>query len=290
MAGDTESLEKVLVYVRKMPALPVTVSKVVEICNSKTTSPVDLNKVISMDPVLMARVLKLINSAYYGLPQRVTSLVRAIIMLGINTVKNLALSTAVIDNLGRSEDFRSLNLQGFWRHSLAVGVISKIIARHLGVPAKDLEEYFITGLLHDIGKIPINSVLPDRYLELISIADREHQSLFKVERQALGFDHGTVGRAIGESWNLGEYIQDSIEFHHTPAEYTGEHSRMLYIIATANYFANIGEFGYSGDRYPEAVPDTIFTTLGIEMSLLDSIEDEVHGEIEKAEIFLKSRA
>ena len=102
-----------------MPSLPITVSKVLEICNNPKTSPVDLNQVISLDPVLMGKVMRLINSAYYCLPNQITSLVRAIIMLGINTVKNLALCTAVLGTLDKKGDFQALNMEGFWRHSLA---------------------------------------------------------------------------------------------------------------------------------------------------------------------------
>jgi HD-like signal output (HDOD) protein len=113
----------------------------------------DLNRVISLDPVLVGRVLKLINSAYYGLEQQVTSLVRAMIMLGINTVKNLALSSAILSNLvGRG--FLGLNAEGFWRHSLCVGVTAKLIARKQGIDHSRLEEFFTAGLLHDLGKIP----------------------------------------------------------------------------------------------------------------------------------------
>ncbi|MFW5688988.1 MAG: HDOD domain-containing protein, partial [Spirochaetota bacterium] len=115
---NEEHLRKIERYINTMPALPVTVTKVVEIANNPATSPVDLNKVISLDPVLMARVLKLINSAYYGVNTKVNSLVRAIIMLGINTVKNLALSSAVIDTFGKKNHFRALDPQAFWRHSL----------------------------------------------------------------------------------------------------------------------------------------------------------------------------
>ena len=115
-------------YISRMPSLPITVSKILQICNDPRTSPVDLNQVISLDPVLMGRVMKLINSAYYSLPNQITSLVRAIIMLGINTVKNLALSTAVLGNLTGKGNFQALNIDGFWRHSLCVGVTAKLIA------------------------------------------------------------------------------------------------------------------------------------------------------------------
>src|SRR5512136_1775497 len=115
-------------YISRMPSLPITVSKILQICNNPKTSPVDLNQVISLDPVLMGKVMRLINSAYYSLPNQITSLVRAIIMLGINTVKNLALSTAVLGTLGRASDFQALNMEGFWRHSIAVGVTAKLIS------------------------------------------------------------------------------------------------------------------------------------------------------------------
>src|SRR5512136_2738351 len=146
-------------YISRMPSLPITVSKILQICNDPRTSPVDLNQVISLDPVLMGRVMKLINSAYYSLPNQITSLVRAIIMLGINTVKNLALSTAVLGNLGKKSNFQALNIDGFWRHSLCVGVAAKLVAAKRKRDAKQLEEYFVSGLLHDIGKIPLNNKL-----------------------------------------------------------------------------------------------------------------------------------
>src|SRR6056297_4138809 len=94
-----QNLQKVALYIQRMPSLPTSVAKVMELSNDPNVSPADLNQVISLDPVLMGKVMKLINSAYYGLQQRITSLVRAIIMLGINTVKNLALSTAILSNL-----------------------------------------------------------------------------------------------------------------------------------------------------------------------------------------------
>ncbi|MCL2879605.1 MAG: HDOD domain-containing protein, partial [Treponema sp.] len=144
-------------YIGNMPSLPTTVAKVLEVCNNPHTSPADLNHVISLDPVLVGRVLKLINSAYYGLGQHVTNLVRAIIMLGLNTVKNLALSSAVMGNLKTGKNSQGLDMEGFWRHSLCVGVAAKMLAKQRGIESKQREEYFTAGLLHDIGKIPLNS-------------------------------------------------------------------------------------------------------------------------------------
>jgi putative nucleotidyltransferase with HDIG domain len=269
-----------------MPSLPVTVTKVIEISNNPASSPVDLNKVISMDPVLMGRVLRLINSAYYGLSDKVTSLARAIIMLGINTVKNLALSTAVLGNLGNKENFQALNMQGFWRHSLAVGVISKHIAKVRKEDPKIHEEYFIAGLLHDIGKIPLNNIFSGEYIEIMGSADRENSPLFRAESQGLGLDHSEVGTMIGDAWKLGAELKDAISYHHRPSEYRGRYGNIMSTVHISNYFAILLEIGFSGDRYPEKIHESALEELGIEMDLLDDIEERVEAEIGKAEIFL----
>lgn len=280
-------LQAVVNYIEKMPSLPTTVTKIMQICNNPTTSPADLNKVISLDPVLMGRVMKLINSAYYGLSQEVTSLVRAIIMLGINTVKNLALSTAVLGSLGNRKNFQALNMDGFWRHSLCVGVTAKMIAKKRKTDPKRLEEYFIAGLLHDIGKIPLNNRFSDEYVLTMSVSDKDHLPLFKAEQQIMGLDHGQTGKMIAEAWKLGPEIRDSIEYHHKHNEYEGKEGEILDTIVLSNYFANIAEMGFSGDRYPEKPDGAISKRLQIDIDYLDEIEDTVKEQIEKARIFLQ---
>ena len=136
---DEKSLVKLNRYIDSMPSLSVTVSKIIEVSKDPQSTAKDLNKVISLDPVLVGKVLKLINSAYYGLQNKVTSLVTAIIMLGMNTIKNLALSTAVLGNMKRDSNFKALNIDGFWRHSIGVGVLSKLIASKIGIPATKKE-------------------------------------------------------------------------------------------------------------------------------------------------------
>jgi putative nucleotidyltransferase with HDIG domain len=274
-------------YVSKMPPLPVTVSKVLEICNNPKTSPVDLNQVISLDPVLMGKVMRLINSAYYSLPNQITSLVRAIIMLGINTVKNLALSTAVLSALGKSSDFQALNMEGFWRHSIAVGVTAKLIAAKRNVDVKLREEYFIAGLLHDIGKIPLNNRLAKEYVQAVSLTDREHIPLYRSEERLFTVHHAAVGKMIVENWHLGENLVDAVSSHHHLDAYAGKHRELVLTVAVANLFSNTYELGFSGDRYPENLPDSLMQELAIDWEYLESLEEAVKAEIEKAQVFLK---
>ena len=283
-----EALEKNLKnYIKTIPSLPTSVTKVLEICNNPQTSPADLNHVISLDPVLVGRVLKLINSAYYGLGQTVTSLARAIIMLGINTVKNLALSTAVMGHLSSKKASLGLNMEGFWRHSLCVGVSAKLLARKRGIDPKVTEEYFTSGLLHDLGKIPLNAVLAKDYMLTVSEADRNRISLFQVEDSTLGLNHCQAGSMISEAWKLEGAVGDTILHHHHCEEYSGNYKDILFSVAAANWFAAISEIGFSGDRHPVPLSPLIWETLNITSESFNDIEESVFNEIEKAAVFLK---
>ena len=282
------NLEKSLnEYIKTMPSLPTSVAKVLEICNNPQTSPADLNHVISLDPVLVGRVLKLINSAYYGLGQPVTSLARAIIMLGINTVKNLALTTAIVGNLSTKNKSSGLEMEGFWRHSLSVGVSAKLLAKKRGIDIKMREEYFTAGLLHDIGKIPLNAVLAKEYMLTVSVADRKRTSLFLSEDSTLGVNHCTTGAMICKAWKLEGAVADAIMHHHNCETYSGNSNDVLFSVAAANRFAALSEIGFSGDRYPAPLPAVIWEELNVSNEVFDELEKDVHNEIDKAEIFLK---
>jgi len=284
---NDDATKKIEAYIAKMPSLPTTVSKVLEVCNNPRTSPADLNHVISLDPVLVGRVLKLINSAYYGLGQQVTNLVRAIIMLGINTVKNLALSSAVLHNFGSKTDFQALDMDGFWRHSLCVGVAAKVIAKHRGVDGKLAEEYFTAGLLHDIGKIPLNAVLTQEYMMAVSESDRERLPLHLAEGRIIGMDHCAAGDMIAKAWKLEGAIGDAISKHHDYLNYEGPHKEILYSVVLANRFASLMEVGFSGNRYPDKIDPSVWEFLGVQREIFEEIEDTVNQEIDKAKIFLR---
>jgi putative nucleotidyltransferase with HDIG domain len=283
---ETDIEKTLIAYIKNMPSLPTSVNKVLEICNNPNTSPADLNHVISLDPVLVGRVLKLINSAYYGLGQPVTSLARAIIMLGINTVKNLALSTTIMGNFNSKKKSPGLEMEGFWRHSLCVGVSAKLLAKKRGIDSKLTEEYFTAGLLHDIGKIPLNAVLAKEYMLTVSVADRKRKSLMHAEESTLGLTHCTTGAMINAAWKLKGAVSDTIMHHHSCEEYTGEFKDVLFSVAAANRFASISEIGFSGDRYPDPLPSCIWEDLNVKKDVFEEIEGNVQSEINKAEVFL----
>jgi putative nucleotidyltransferase with HDIG domain len=269
-----------------MPALPATVSKVLALCGELNTSAADLSRVISLDPVLTGKILKLINSAYYGLRQEVVSMTRAIIMLGMNTVKNLALATAILGKVGKLKTRGPVNMDGFWEHSLCVGVASKLIAKRRQTGLQDLEEYFIAGVLHDIGKILLSNIFPDEYLRAMSQSDRECRPLHVSEKEHLGINHTEVGRLIAQNWKLGMEIRDAVACHHSMETCEGKNKDLLITVTLADYFANLREIGFSGNRHPEEVGKELFHYLGITLKDFEEIADEVTVEIEKAQVFL----
>lgn len=267
-----------------MPSLSTTVGKVLEICSRPDTSANDLNKVISLDPVLTGQVLKLINSAYYSLMNKVTSLTRAIVMLGLNTVKNLALSTAIIRSVDQGKKSTALPIKQFWMHSIAVGVVAKLMAEQYGLGLAEREEYFIAGLLHDLGKIPFG----DEYSEVISRSNKEQLQLIQLERQVMGIDHEEVGQMIANKWKLNASITQAICHHHQPDQANEEHQLLVATIALADFYVCLHDIGQAGNRFPDEEQLPLLLNLcSTDWQQVVHLASSVDEEIKKAEIFLK---
>ncbi|WP_319549061.1 HDOD domain-containing protein [Desulfogranum marinum] len=284
MNDRDNKLKKIRNFVDKMPSLSTTVSKVLEICSRPDTAPNDLNKVISLDPVLTGQVLKLINSAYYSLMNKVTSLTRAIIMLGLNTVKNLALSTAIIRSVDQAKKTKSLPIKHFWAHSIGVGVLAKMLAAERDVPLGEREEYFVAGLLHDLGKIPFG----DEYSEVITQTRRQQRTLVHVEKELMEIDHQETGAMIAEKWKLNEALSDSISYHHDPLNAAPENQALVATIALADFYVCLFDIGNAGNRFPDPEQLPILLELtGLDWQTIASLSESVEQEISKAEIFLQ---
>jgi len=286
--NNEQRLKLIQKYIERMPSLPTTVTKVLEICNKPNTSANDLNRVISLDPVLTGQVLKLINSAYYSLPNQISSLTRAIIMLGLNTVKNLALSTAVLGSVGQQDSFRSLSMDNFWTHSLCVGVTAKSLAIRKGVPAMLQEEFFVGGLLHDLGKIPLNNCFAQEYRQTLDLAKLEQGPLVRAETMMLELDHGMVGRLIAEKWQLNPSLVELLCFHHAPGKAAGANRMLISIVALADIYANLFDIGSAGNSYPDLSGiQAILGFLGMSWTDVSGLHETVQVEIAKARVFLQ---
>ena len=270
-------------FIEKMPSLSTTVGKVMEICSRTDASPNELNKVVSLDPVLAGQVLKLINSAYYSLVNKVTSLTRAITMLGMNTVKNMALSTAIIRTVAGAKKSRALPTTKFWAHSIGAGVSAKLLGEVKGIPVMEREELFIAGLLHDLGKVPFG----DDYIEALNIAKFEQVPLHEVEFDVMGIGHQEVGLMIADKWKLNEVISTCIGSHHELAKVKGDIGQKVALVALGNMYTNIFDHGYAGNPFPrEADVERLRQSVNLTPDEFCGIGERVIEEIRKAEVFL----
>ncbi|MGL1931097.1 MAG: HDOD domain-containing protein [Desulfotalea sp.] len=273
--------KKIVRFINRMPSLSTTVGKVLEVCNKIDPSPNELNKVVSLDPVLTGQVLKLINSSYYSLVNKVTSLPRAITMLGMNTVKNMALSTAIIATVGLSKSSTSLPISKFWAHSLGVGVAAKLIAKHKGLDILQREELFFAGLLHDLGKVSFG----DDYAIALDKVEQEEIPLVEAEEIAFGITHEDVGGMICEKWKLNEFLTSAISNHHN-TNFSKEDERIAYLALANMYFNTIG--GDAGNQFPNLTrKNELLELVNITWEEITDLQEEIESEIERAKIFLQ---
>lgn len=271
-------------FIQKMPSLSTTVAKVMEICSRVDTSPNELNKVISLDPVLTGQVLKLINSAYYSLNSKVTSLTRAITMLGMNTVKNMALSTAIIRHVSGTKKSKALPTKEFWAHSISTGASAKLLGLAKGLSVMEREELFLAGLLHDLGKVPFG----DEYTDVLHTVKKKQLPLIEVEREMMGIDHQEVGLMIAEKWKLNEVITATISQHHDGSAANSLMSGQIAFVALGNIYSNIFDFGYAGDPFPlELELEKNLAIVNLTHEEFGAIGGSVEEEIHKAQIFLQ---
>jgi len=270
-------------FILRIPSLSTTVGKVMEICSRTDASPNELNRVISLDPVLAGQVLKLINSAYYSLINKVTSLTRAITMLGMNTVKNIALSTAIIRTVSGVKKSRALPTAKFWEHSISTGVSARLLGEIKDYSPMEREELFLAGLLHDLGKVPFG----DEYIEVLKVAINEQRSLVEVERALLGIDHQEVGMMIAKKWKLNRVITECITLHHHTGTLDGDYRQHVALVSLGNIYSNILDHGFAGDPFPgEEDVDSLLAVVHLDHDVFGTIGGRVVEEIEKSKLFL----
>ncbi len=281
-------LDNILRDVDRIPSLPITVSKILDITKDPNVSPHELNKVISLDPVLTGRILKLVNSAYYSLTEKVTSIVKAIIYLGVNTIRNVTLASAVVPLVGThaNKSWMVLDVHGYWKHSLATGVVAKQTALLMGIDKKLIEEFFISGLIHDIGKVILDHNISESYLEVINQVKQGEKSLLEAEVDLLGTDHAHVGKLLAEKWELPKSIIEVIEFHHNPKNCQLENRQLVYSVSLANDFCNLNKIGLTLGMGDSAVDFDLINFLNLKKTDFDELKTVILEEIDKASVFL----
>lgn len=279
--------DAILKYTDRIPALSPTVAKIMQVANSPTSTANDLNKVISLDPVLTARILKLVNSAYFSFSERITSTVRAIVILGLNTIKNLALSSAAMATFKSTSSVSKMDMTEFWKHSLGCGVAARLLADKMKIDRNSMENYFIAGLLHDIGKIVISQYSSVPYLTIINAAKEKSIPLLEAEKKALGITHTEVGNNLAEKWKLDNTLSEVISFHHEIQNSSLENTKLVTTISLVNILCKKQNIGFSGNSFIESSENELLSNLGLVQEDIDEVDKRLPEGIQKALIFLQ---
>ncbi len=212
---DSDVVKMIIKGIDDLPPLPDVVQKILSIVDQQDTGARDLARIITSEPSLTAKILKITNSSFYGLAQKVTTVSRAVVILGFNEVKNLVLGYSIFSNLIKNKGEEKGTGLNFWKHNIACGVGARLLGEKLRYG--NTEELFVVGLLHDIGKTILYDYFTERYKEIRTISLDTRRVQVEVEKNELGLTHADIGFWLARHWNLPGIIRDGIRYHHAPS-------------------------------------------------------------------------
>lgn len=298
--------------VDKMPPLPATSARVAQIANDGKSTIADMDQVISTDPVLSTKLLKLVNSAYYGLPQKITTTSRAIGHLGMNNVKNIVLAEVVMKTMRESvvdqNPHKEKIMREFWHHSVGCSIATKMIAKKAGFSAREVEELALAALVHDLGAIVLFNFMPDKFVETIeysmsnkvSLLKAEHVvydsdvvTVFKPREEGSGptflsvdkpVDHTYVGHELAKKWELPKIMECVIHYHHQPWDCPDPlYSRAVNLIYLADCFCKMHDSGFGGDSLDGNFDTKILDQLDVDINYLELMREKWQAEVDEIE-------
>ena len=230
---ENDALKGVISQIGTLPSLPSLYQKIEQELQSPDASAKNAGDIVAQDIAMSAKMLQLVNSAFFGIRQHVSSPLQAVILLGLETVKNLVLSVQVFAQFDQPA-LKSLSLQELWSHSMTVGAYAKRLATNEDAGRQAIDYAFIGGLLHDVGKLVLAASLPEEYTSAHTLADTENIALHEAERSTFGTTHAEVGCYLMGLWGLPNPIVEALAFHHRPGTYMANGFDTLTAVHIAN--------------------------------------------------------
>lgn len=261
MGWTPESLVR---SVDSVSSLPTVFTRINEAVNNPKSSNKDISDIIEEDAGLTARLLHIANSAFFSFPKKIDTIGRAVTIIGTQQLRDLALATSVLAMFsGIPKEL--VDMEQFWKHSIATGIAARILATYRREP--NVERFFVTGLLHDLGRLIFFMKLPDEISAAITRARNDKELLYKVEKEVFGFHHGDVGGALLSGWQLPDSICEAVLYHHSPRR-AKRFPLDASIIHIADIIVNAFQFGSSGEVFVPAMQTEAWEQLGQTDSIL----------------------
>ena len=260
-----------------LPPLPQVASQVLRVSADPDATAEDLRKVISMDQALTSQILKISNSAMFGMMREVTTLTQAIMALGFSTIKSVVIASSAKNLYHRGAV--GLEERLIWEHALVSALASRAFARSLRFPR--VEEAFIGGLLHDIGKSVMGVKFPERYGPLLRAVYNERGTSLDLELETFGFDHTMVGEALVSRWNLAPGLQAAVRWHHDPSDAPIGLRELPAIVALGNQLALEEKVGIGDPCHLDGATAQAMEILGVSPETLTGFKDGIRDAIEQ---------
>ncbi len=257
---------------------PPVYHKLHKAMENPNTSFAEFSKIITVDPSLSARLLRIANSPFYGIGSRVETIIHALGIIGIDQLTELALATVMVNQF-KGIDKSLVNMQSFWMHSVGCGLAARAIAKNMG--ERQVEPYYTASMLHDIGSLILYKESPEKSREILNRCKSEGLSLSKVEEEVLGFTHAEVGAVVFTKWGLPRSLVAAVQYHHRPSK-AKDHSLFPSIVHLADIIAYEMELGTGGEPGIPELDKAAIQRTGLTRAFLTDIQESVRNEVNEA--------
>jgi HD-like signal output (HDOD) protein len=279
-------IERIVKNAKDLPTLPTVYSALCDLIASPKASVRDVADLISTDQASASRLLRIANSSFFGLRGKVETISRAVALLGFNEVSNLILSSSVMNLFEKRKPLLGFRPRNFWAHSIGVGLITRWVGQSAGMT--QLENFFLAGILHDIGKLYFFEYAEEEYVPVLTLVKGGKHLIRDAELEVLGVDHSLMGSFLADEWKLPQPIQNAITYHHFGK--VGDKADILVAaVHLADVLARALELGYPGDNLIPQPAEVIWPVLRLRPGMIEKMVPKILKDYEDAmnKMFLK---
>ena len=266
-----------------LPSIPSSIMQINTVLDDPESTVADLTDALGQDQSIALRLLRIVNSAFFGFPRQIETLEHAVTILGYRAVREIVLATSLMAETAGNPNSDLIDRKQFWLHAVGCGAASKIMARRTGAAPED--QAFLGGLLHDIGKVFLDAFLHEEYLRAVSVARKDNQALLFMEDRVLGVNHTDFGYWLAESWNLPPSLASAIIYHHNPAE-ADDYYYLACLVHLGDILVRALDVGDGGDDIIPVIDKQAWSSLGLGIKALEEVLPEFDLEMEKSRVWL----
>jgi HD-like signal output (HDOD) protein len=276
-------VREIIKQITSIATLPEVTTRIIQIVEDQQSSAADLHRVVSHDPALVTRILKVVNSAFYGLPGQIASIERAIILLGLNAVKNIAVAASLGQLFRSARLCEAFSARDLWTHCVGVGMAARDLARNMHVPLAD--EAFLAGMIHDVGILVSLQLIPDQLRRVCERSGEGTVSFSVAERETMGVDHQQLGQALCEHWKFPRTCQLVAGYHHRPTD-LAENARLLVtLVSVADTIYCLEGVGFDLTAKTQSLDQLGYAAVGIEDAAIAQTRNNLPQLMENAAVF-----